>query len=126
MVLHLRVEAPDAWKDAKCAIVEVTREHDDFFDDPEAAVEFCNGEADGVVCPLRESCLLFALTNNCAWGVYGGMTEDDRRALRKKWPLRSGKEPRPEWSWLPPGEARALLTVAEQETLHDEDAWSDD
>jgi hypothetical protein len=111
MVLHLRVEAPDAWKDAKCAIVEVTREHDDFFDDPEAAVEFCNGDADGVVCPLRESCLLFAAVNNCAWGVYGGMREEDRRIMRKLWPLKSGKTPRPEWRWFTHEELTSLLAA---------------
>jgi hypothetical protein len=125
MVLHLRLNAPENWEGAKCEMVKVTRDVDPFFDSPEDAVEFCNGDADGVVCPLRDQCLLFALTNNCAWGVYGGMTEDDRRALRKKWPLKSGKEPRPEWVWMPPGEPRSMLTVAEQATLHDESAWSD-
>jgi hypothetical protein len=54
------------------------------------------------------------------------MTEDDRRALRKKWPLKSGKEPRHEWVWLAPGEARALLQPEELASLHDEEAWADD
>jgi hypothetical protein len=120
------MSAPGYWEGAKCEMVEVTRDYDPFFDDEEDAVEFCNGDADGVVCPLRDRCLLFALTNNSAWGVYGGMTEDDRRALRKKWPLRSGKEPRPEWVWLAPGEARALLQPEELASLHDEEAWADD
>lgn len=75
---------------------------------------------DGSECAIRHECLVFALVNNERVGVWGGMSEDDRKALRKKWPWRSGKEPRPEWEWYPPGEARKLLSVKEQESLDEE------
>lgn len=73
------------------------------------AVDFCNGTSDGAVCPIRAECLLFALTNNCKIGVWGGTTPVTRRALRKVWPLRRGKEPRPEWHWMSEESAIAMV-----------------
>lgn len=64
-----------------------------FFDGPEIeAVNYCR---DG--CPQIRECLIFALLNNEKCGVFGGHSVDDRKAFRKKWTLRSGKTPRPEW-----------------------------
>jgi WhiB family transcriptional regulator, redox-sensing transcriptional regulator len=118
MVLKLRYPAPNNWREAKCGTIGAGREYDPFFDGPEEeALEFCN---DNGTCPIRDECLLFALTNNCKEGVWGGMTELDRKALRKRWPLRSGKDPRPEWQWLPPGEAAEGL---DQEVLRQELEW---
>jgi WhiB family redox-sensing transcriptional regulator len=34
-------------------------------------------------CPSREPCLEFALTTNQECGVWGGASEDERRALRR-------------------------------------------
>lgn len=34
-------------------------------------------------CPVAESCLLWALTTGQDAGVWGGMDEDERRALRR-------------------------------------------
>lgn len=34
-------------------------------------------------CPVREQCLAFALENNEPHGVWGGMTPDQRKTLRK-------------------------------------------
>jgi hypothetical protein len=108
MVLHLRTPAPGNWEQAKCAGT-VRRGPDDevydpFFDLDEAdAIEFCN---DNGQCPIRDQCLLFALTNNEKSGVWGGTSELDRKALRKRWPLTQrgrNTEPRPEWRWFPPG-----------------------
>lgn len=113
MVLHLRMEAPDYWKDPKCTIVPISRDYDPFFsEDPTDALEFCNGTADGEVCPIRHECLLFALTNNEKSGVWGGTTELTRRAIRKRWPLK-GKEPRPEWGWMSEEEALDGMDLAE-------------
>lgn len=131
MVLNLRVPAPGRWQAAKC-LGKVKRDadgelDDPFFDDPEStgdqqdAIDFCNGTADGVVCPIRTQCLLFALTNNERMGIYGGMAEKDRKALRKKWPWKGGREPRPEWQWMPQGEALKLLSEADRKKLDKDD-----
>lgn len=122
MVLHLRVPAPGNWQEAKCRgqvqrLPGDTDVYDPFFLEDDAdvqdAVDFCNGTIDGVTCPIRDACLLFALTNNERFGVYGGMTEMGRRALRRKWPWRGGREPRPEWRWMDQAEALALVTPDE-------------
>ncbi|MDQ6783277.1 MAG: WhiB family transcriptional regulator [Actinomycetota bacterium] len=36
-------------------------------------------------CPVRSSCLTFALTSNQEFGVWGGCDEDERRILRRQW-----------------------------------------
>ncbi len=35
-------------------------------------------------CPVRAECLAEALDNQIEWGVWGGMTERERRALLKR------------------------------------------
>jgi hypothetical protein len=77
------------------------------------AVDFCNGTIDGIRCPVRDECLIFALTNNERFGVWGGMTELARKALRKRWPWRGGKLPRPEWQWFTTEDALALVSPEE-------------
>ena len=37
-------------------------------------------------CPVRTECLAEALDNQIEWGVWGGMTERERRALLKRRP----------------------------------------
>lgn len=128
MVLRLRVEAPGGWRDAKCS-GQVQRlpfdedVYDPFFaempEDEKDAVDFCNGTIDGRACSVRDACLLFALTNNERYGVWGGMTELARKALRKKWPWRGGKLPRPEWTWMDTASALALVSP---EDLAEEDS----
>lgn len=126
MVLRLRIPPPGAWKDAKCRVVGVTRNYDPFYDDMDEAMVFCNGEADGVVCPIREECLLFALTNNLSTGVWGGSSELTRRALRRRWPL-LGKVPRSEWHWMTEADAlhgmRLADLLAEDDDEEDDDEW---
>lgn len=132
MVLRLRVPAPGGWIQAKCR-GQVRPDpsggdpYDPFFmedpDDEQEAVDYCNGTIDGVQCPVRDACLSFALTNNERFGVWGGMTELGRKALRKKWPWRGGKTPRPEWTWMPTAGALALVSP---EDLAEEDSDSDD
>jgi WhiB family redox-sensing transcriptional regulator len=36
-------------------------------------------------CPVRQPCLDYAITNRIAYGVWGGLTERERRALRSGW-----------------------------------------
>lgn len=128
MVLRLRVPAPNNWQGAKCAgqvqrLPGDAEVYDPFFmedDDEQEAVDFCNGTIDGVQCPLRDGCLIFALTNNERFGVWGGMTELARKALRKKWPWRGGKEPRPEWEWMTTQDALSLVDPRELDTDDDD------
>ena len=35
-------------------------------------------------CPVREACLDFALSTGQAYGIWGGLTEDERRGLRRR------------------------------------------
>jgi WhiB family transcriptional regulator, redox-sensing transcriptional regulator len=44
------------------------------------AKKLCGG------CPVRAECLAEALENQIEWGVWGGMTERERRALLKRRP----------------------------------------
>lgn len=43
----------------------------------EAAKRVCAG------CPVREDCLEFALASNQEAGIWGGLTEDERRTLKR-------------------------------------------
>ena len=51
-------------------------------------------------CPVRTECLAEALDNQIEWGVWGGMTERERRALLRR---------RPGASW------RAVLETAREQ-----------
>ncbi len=124
MVLHLRQGAPSNWLGAKCAdavtvtiLGDGTREvSDPFFEGPEKeAVAFCREPSNGVgPCPLVGGCKIFALVNNEKSGVWGGHGETDRRAIRKQWPLRRGRVPRPEWSAsFEPGEPTSWFAPEE-------------
>ncbi len=47
------------------------------------AKQLCTG------CPVRTECLAEALDNQIEWGVWGGMTERERRALLRRRPTAS-------------------------------------
>lgn len=50
-----------------------------FFDvAPEAAKQVCEG------CPVRAECLEFAIVTNQGYGVWAGLTEEERRRERKR------------------------------------------
>jgi WhiB family redox-sensing transcriptional regulator len=36
-------------------------------------------------CPVRQQCLDYAITNRITHGIWGGLTERERRALRSGW-----------------------------------------
>jgi Transcription factor WhiB len=125
MVLHLRRSAPN-WEKAKClgtAPIRTPGEsevYDPWFDeeDPSPVLDICNGEDGDGVCPIREACLHFALVNNERFGVWGGTSEQDRKAIRKKWRWKPGaSEPRPEWTWYPPGHVQSLLSPRERSEI---------
>ena len=37
-----------------------------------------------LACDVRQSCLIVALANDEAWGIFGGLSERERRKLKKK------------------------------------------
>ena len=66
-----------------------------------AAVAACRGQSDALFvkgaeqhrvkvvcggCPVTAECLAEALDNRIEWGVWGGMTERERRALLRRRP----------------------------------------
>lgn len=95
--MKLRSMAPqwfhdDPSKTAKCVLFPATKEYDpwygdledpDAIDETEDAKKICNGTDDGRPCPLLELCKEFAMTNNERYGVWGGMSADERAQLRK-------------------------------------------
>lgn len=98
MVMKLRSVAPrwfhdDPDKTAKCVLFKATAEYDPWFGDSEdpdsidetdEAKAICLGLYDGKRCPLLELCLKFAMENNERYGVWGGLTPDERAKLRKQ------------------------------------------
>lgn len=126
MVLRLRSPAPgNNWREAKCLGICATGDYDPFFEDMDEAVQYCNGEVDGTACPIREECLLFALTNNLREGVWGGCSELCRRAMRRRWPLLGGKRANPRWRWMTEGDALKGVTIFDL-LVDDEDDEEDD
>lgn len=120
MVLRLRKPAPSRWKEAKCLSIDVTVD-DPFFSedeiDREEAANFCNGTVDGIACPIRNECLLFALTNNEEYGIWGGTSELTRKAIRKKHPVCKGNKANPDWRWMEEDEALEGLSDKEIQDL---------
>jgi WhiB family redox-sensing transcriptional regulator len=43
-------------------------------------------------CPVRQACLDYAITNRIAYGVWGGLTGRERRALQSRWVRASRRE----------------------------------
>jgi len=43
-------------------------------------------------CPVRQPCLDYAITNRIVHGIWGGLTERERRALRSLWVRASRRE----------------------------------
>ena len=44
-----------------------------------AAKRVCGG------CPVVDDCLTYAIVNNIRFGVWGGLTGEERRPLRRRW-----------------------------------------
>lgn len=120
MVLHLRGNAPD-WEGANClgsaprrGPDDIEEMYDPWFDeeDPGPVLGICNGEYDGVVCPIRQECLEFALYNNEKYGVWGGMSEQDRKTMRRIWRWNAQLDgPREEWQWMSHEDVQAALAA---------------
>lgn len=50
-----------------------------------AEVQIEHAKAVCVVCPVKASCLEFAITTNQEYGIWGGTSEEERRVLRRAW-----------------------------------------
>lgn len=69
---------------AKCLDFPGSRDWDPWFDEEDEAAQICNGTNDGVVCPKRQECLIFAAVNNEHYGIWGGLYSEQRQWLRRK------------------------------------------
>jgi WhiB family redox-sensing transcriptional regulator len=45
-------------------------------------------------CPVIEDCLIFAVTTNQEYGVWGGLDEDERRDVRRQWRRERRQQPK--------------------------------
>ncbi|KUL44711.1 hypothetical protein ADL22_12265 [Streptomyces sp. NRRL F-4489] len=91
MALYSRKAAPDwsagddSCKEAKCRKFPTphTNVTDPWFDDMDHAADICNGTNDGVVCPMRDSCLYQALANCERFGCWGGLNQQQLGWMRR-------------------------------------------
>lgn len=123
MVLKLRQEAPDYWQGAKCRNLPISADYDPFFEEDDdsiqEATDFCNGAPDGITCPIRHQCLIFALTNNEKYGVWGGTSEITRKAIRRKLPPNRKTRTNEDWAWQ--SEEQALQGLDKEKLIQDND-----
>ncbi len=65
----------------------------------DAAKRICNGADDGIVCPVRETCGDYAIENKVWEGVWGGMSQRERRKVSRQRRLsvqaEDGRSPKP-------------------------------
>jgi len=67
------------WKEqAACRTLDTSLFFPDSEADAAAAKEVC------ARCPVREACLEFALTTRQHDGIWGGLTENERRRVRRR------------------------------------------
>lgn len=68
---------PDWYADALCAQVDPAPFYPEDGGSIRPAKQVC------AMCPVRDQCRAYALENDEQWGVWGGMSESDRRKLRR-------------------------------------------
>lgn len=76
-----------AWiEHALCAQTDAEAFYPEKGESPREAKKICNGDpAKGTLpCPVRAECLEYALVNNEGYGVFGGLSERERRLLRRQ------------------------------------------
>lgn len=74
-----RVKPSGGWRQqARCRGVDPEIFHPGEEDDPSPAKEIC------AACPVREACLEYALTVREKFGVWGGLTERERRRVLRR------------------------------------------
>ena len=80
MAMRTSFDETDWREDAACRDADT----DAFFPAPDDEVATAKAKAICAVCPVRESCLMFALSNREEQGVWGGLTETERRRVRRR------------------------------------------
>ena len=79
MAATLTTYDPDNWRqDAACRDLDTAVFFPETDEETGAALAVC------ATCPVREACLEFALVTRQDDGVWGGMTETDRKRLRRR------------------------------------------
>ena len=82
-LVALQDQAPPSWRqDAACRDFPT----DLFFPighGPRAQAQASQAKMICNECPVRVECLDYALTTNAQFGVFGGMSEDERRRVRR-------------------------------------------
>lgn len=74
---------PEVLADGLCAQADPEAWFPEKGGSTKAAKAICNGDDTRPPCPVRDECLRFALANNERFGIWGGMSERERRALAK-------------------------------------------
>ncbi len=103
-----RRAAPDAlaWMDAgACRGTADERFFPEQGDTVEPARAAC------MACPVREMCLEYALTNNERFGIWGGLSERERRQLRRQRTAGTSARPGPRTT-VSDDDLRAVLATA--------------
>lgn len=59
----------------------------------EIAKAVCNGQDGMPFCRVRRQCLLWALENNEQFGVWGGLSERERRRLKRGYAVAAEEKP---------------------------------
>ena len=71
-------------KDASCIISDTELFFSNNPDDTRKAISICND------CPVRILCANYAIKNNEEYGIWGGLTEAERKQLRGRRGSRAG------------------------------------
>jgi WhiB family redox-sensing transcriptional regulator len=75
----------DAWRErAACADEDPAL----FFavgSGPEASARVDIAKSICATCPVAHECLIFAVTTNQEYGVWGGLDEEERKEVRRQW-----------------------------------------
>ena len=78
MKLDIGLLPPEWVKEALCAEVDPVIFFPEVGENPSAAKKVC------MACNVRLQCLNYSLKNDERFGIWGGLTEFDRRKLRSK------------------------------------------
>lgn len=79
MTFHVELPQPEPWtEEALCSQTDP----DAFF--PERGATNQDAKRVCRACPVRTECLSFAFANDEHWGIWGGLSERERRRLSKR------------------------------------------
>jgi WhiB family redox-sensing transcriptional regulator len=96
--------APEGWRDqARCKSVGPDFMHPVYAADVPAAKAVCTG------CPVRDECLASALEHNEDLGIRGGLSESERRQLRRRRRLPSTPAPHARFAAIQDADDRRLF-----------------